>query len=79
MASAPQLLLALFRGQAAFSAQGPGPGFAALPIRFDAQFYAFGLPKDRVELRRELSQKILEYTEESTWEVVLGEYGIGAF
>lgn len=50
-----------------------------LPIQFDSQFYAFGLPKEKEELRILLSQKILEYTEKSMWEVVLAEYGIGSF
>lgn len=50
-----------------------------LPIKFDAQFYAFGLPIGSEELRKTLSDKILEYTEKTRWEVVLTEYGIGAF
>ena len=47
-----------------------------LPLKFDMQFYAFGLPKDRLELREQLSQQILEHTEHQEWRIILGEYGL---
>jgi len=47
-----------------------------LPIKFDLQFYAFGLPKDRIELEQQISQKILEITESHEWKVVLSEYNL---
>lgn len=50
-----------------------------LPIRFDMQFYAFGIPKNHLELREEISQQILEHTEDYEWQVVLGEYGLQKF
>lgn len=47
-----------------------------LSIKFDLQFYAFGLPKDRIELEQVISQKILEITESHEWRVVLNEYNL---
>jgi len=47
-----------------------------LPIKFDLQFYAFGLPKDRTVLQQQISQKILEQVEHHEWRVVLAEYGL---
>ncbi|MFS4468221.1 transporter substrate-binding domain-containing protein [Maribacter sp. 2210JD10-5] len=47
-----------------------------LPIKFDVQFYAFGLPKKNTELEQRISQKILEIMETKEWEVVLNEYGL---
>jgi len=47
-----------------------------LPLKFDMQFYAFGLPKDRLDLREQLSQQILEHTEHQEWRIILGEYGL---
>lgn len=45
-----------------------------LPVKFDVQFYAFGLAKHRIELEQKLSQKILEITESNQWQVLLNEY-----
>ena len=47
-----------------------------LPIKFDLQFYAFGLPKDRIELEQQISQKLLEIIESHEWKVVLNEYNL---
>ena len=47
-----------------------------LPIKFDLQFYAFGLPKNRNDLEQRISQKILEITESHEWKVVLNEYNL---
>lgn len=47
-----------------------------LPIKFDVQFYAFGIKKDSLELQRKISQRILEIIETTEWEVVLAEYGL---
>lgn len=50
-----------------------------LPVKFDVQFYAFGLAKDHETLERKISQRILEITETQKWEVVLNEYGLTEF
>jgi len=47
-----------------------------LPIKFDVQFYAFGLAKHQTELEQRISQRILEIMETQEWEVVLNEYGL---
>jgi ABC-type amino acid transport substrate-binding protein len=47
-----------------------------LPVQFDVQFYAFGLPKSHTQLEQLISQKILEIKETKEWEVVLNEYGL---
>jgi ABC-type amino acid transport substrate-binding protein len=47
-----------------------------LPLKFDVQSYAFGLPKERDTLEQVVSQKILEIIESQTWQVVLNEYGL---
>ncbi|GMN08965.1 transporter substrate-binding domain-containing protein [Croceitalea sp. MTPC9] len=47
-----------------------------LPIKFDVQFYAFGINKDSLALQRRISQRILEIIETTEWEVVLAEYGL---
>lgn len=47
-----------------------------LPLKFDIQFYAFGLPKDRDSLEQVISQKILEITETESWQVLLNEYDL---
>ena len=47
-----------------------------LPIKFDLQFYAFGLPKDRTVLEQAISQKILEIIESHEWKIVLNEYNL---
>lgn len=50
-----------------------------LPIKFDVQFYAFGLPKNRTILEQQISQSILEIMETEEWEFVLNEYGLTEF
>ncbi len=47
-----------------------------LPLKFDVQFYAFGIKKDKVELEQAISQRILEITESQEWEVILAEFGL---
>lgn len=47
-----------------------------LPMKFDVQFYAFGIKKDSVLLEQAISQRILEITETQEWEVVLAEFGL---
>lgn len=47
-----------------------------LPIKFDLQLYAFGLPKKHAALEQLISQKILEITESHEWRVVLNEFGL---
>ena len=47
-----------------------------LPIKFDVQFYAFGLAKDNTLLEQAISQRILEIMETREWQVVLNEYGL---
>jgi ABC-type amino acid transport substrate-binding protein len=48
-----------------------------LPQKFKVQYYAFALPKKHNELRNLISQKILDITERTEWQVVLNEYGCG--
>ena len=47
-----------------------------LPIQFNQQFYAFGLPKDRYELKNKISQELLEQIAHTEWRFVLSEYGL---
>ena len=47
-----------------------------LPVKFDLQLYAFGLPKKKVALEQIISQKILEISESHEWRVVLNEHGL---
>lgn len=47
-----------------------------LPVKFNVQFYAFGLAKGNIELEQALSQKILEVIESQGWEIILNEYGL---
>ena len=47
-----------------------------LPLKFDIQFYAFALPKDRDSLEQVISQKILEITETESWQIVLNEFNL---
>lgn len=47
-----------------------------LPVKFDVQFYAFGLAKKRTVIERAISQRILEIMETQEWQVVLNEYGL---
>lgn len=47
-----------------------------LPVKFDVQFYAFGLARKRTLVEQAISQRILEIMETQEWEVVLNEYGL---
>jgi ABC-type amino acid transport substrate-binding protein len=47
-----------------------------VPLKFDVQFYAFGIKKDAIELEQVISQRILEILETQEWEVVLSEFGL---
>ncbi len=47
-----------------------------LPMKFDVQFYAFGIKKERVALEQAISQRILEIVESQAWEIVLAEFGL---
>ena len=47
-----------------------------LPLKFDLQFYAFGLPRDRMKLQQQISQKVLEHIEHHDWTIILAEYGL---
>ena len=47
-----------------------------LPLKFDVQFYAFGLPKTHTALEQLISQRILEIKDTKEWEVVLNEFGL---
>ena len=47
-----------------------------LPVKFDVQFYAFGLSKERIALEQAISQKILEIIETEEWQIVLNEFGL---
>ena len=47
-----------------------------LPVKFDVQFYAFGLAKGSIELEQRLSQKILEVIEGTEWEIILNEHNL---
>ncbi|QLG47003.1 ion channel [Costertonia aggregata] len=47
-----------------------------LPVKFDVQFYAFGLAKDQTVLEQAISQRILEIMETNEWQVLLSEYGL---
>lgn len=47
-----------------------------LSVKFDVQFYAFGLAKEKNKLERAISQRILEIMETQKWQVVLNEFGL---
>ncbi|MEO0570496.1 MAG: transporter substrate-binding domain-containing protein [Bacteroidota bacterium] len=47
-----------------------------LPLKFDVQFYAFGIKKDAVQLEQAISQRILEIVETQNWEIILSEFGL---
>lgn len=47
-----------------------------LPVKFDLQFYAFAFSKERYEVKELVSQKILEYTENIEWRLILAEYDL---
>ncbi|WP_299537004.1 transporter substrate-binding domain-containing protein [Ulvibacterium sp.] len=45
-----------------------------LPVKFDIQFYAFGIAQERTELEQAISQRILEIMETEEWRIVLHEF-----
>ena len=47
-----------------------------LPIKFDVQFYAFGISKEQHDLQHLISKQILMIIESKEWEIVLNEYGL---
>lgn len=47
-----------------------------LPLKFDVQLYAFGLPKTHTALEQLISQRILDIKETKEWEIVLNEFGL---
>jgi len=47
-----------------------------LPMKFDVQFYGFGIKKGRLPLQQAISQRILEIIETTEWGIVLAEYGL---
>ncbi|MEM6316938.1 MAG: transporter substrate-binding domain-containing protein [Bacteroidota bacterium] len=47
-----------------------------LPVKFDLQFYAFAFSNQHNELNRQVSRKILEYTESMEWRLTLAEYDL---
>lgn len=47
-----------------------------LPIKFDLQFYAFGLSNHQAALEETISQKILEVIESGEWQIILNEYNL---
>lgn len=47
-----------------------------LPIYFNQQFYAFGLPRDRLELKEKISRLIIKELEHSEWQTVLEEFDL---
>lgn len=50
-----------------------------LPLKFDVQFYAFGIKKDATALTRKISDQLLTITETQEWEIVLSEFGLNDF
>ncbi len=50
-----------------------------LPLKFDPQFYAFGVKKDNDSLNKLISNQIIEVIERSSWLEVLNEYRLGSF
>ncbi len=47
-----------------------------LPVKFDVQFYAFGLARKHDDLEARISQQILEIMETEEWQVILHEFGL---
>ncbi len=47
-----------------------------LPVKFDVQFYAFGLAKEQDSLEQLISQKILEVIETEEWQIILHDFGL---
>jgi ABC-type amino acid transport substrate-binding protein len=52
---------------------------SVLPIKFNVQFYAFGLSKENKDLRDVLSHEILEIIEGQEWQMILNEFGLSEF
>ncbi len=50
-----------------------------LPLKFDVQFYAFGITPLKRELETRVSRRILTIVESKDWEIVLSEYGLTEF
>jgi ABC-type amino acid transport substrate-binding protein len=50
-----------------------------LPIKFDIQFYAFGIAKKRTKLEQAISQRILEIMETEEWRIILNEFKLNEF
>ncbi|NAS13135.1 transporter substrate-binding domain-containing protein [Poritiphilus flavus] len=49
---------------------------SVLPVKFDVQFYAFGLSRQHTDLEARISQQILEIMETEEWQVILHEFGL---
>ena len=47
-----------------------------LPIKFDQQFYAFGLPRNKLELKEKISRLIIKELEQDQWQTVLAEFDL---
>ena len=47
-----------------------------LPIQFNQQFYAFGLPKNTDVLKDKISQELLEQITHTEWRFILSEYNL---
>lgn len=54
-------------------------GLEILPIKFDLQFYAFGFSKQRLDLKEQVSQKVLENLESIDWKYLISEYNLSQF
>jgi len=47
-----------------------------LPVKFDVQFYAFGIAKNQHDLQHQISKHILKTIESKEWEILLNEFGL---
>lgn len=54
-------------------------GLIVLPLKFDPQFYGFGMAKGQDSLRLSFSEGILRARETQAWQVLLSEYGLSDF
>jgi hypothetical protein len=50
-----------------------------LPIKYDTQFYGFGIARGLDSLRQEVSLGIMEIRENADWQIILHEYGLSDF
>jgi ABC-type amino acid transport substrate-binding protein len=50
-----------------------------LPIKYNGKFYGFGIRKGRERLGEELSKGILEMRDDTSWQMLLHEYGLSDF